>query len=458
MKIHFIAIGGSVMHNLAIALKKKGYQVSGSDDDVFEPSRSRLEDFGLLPESMGWHPDRITSDLDAVILGMHAHADNPELKKAKELGLSIYSYPEYIYQQSLEKQRVVVAGSHGKTTVTSIIIHVLNHKNRVFDFLVGANPSGIESTVKISKEAAYIIIEGDEYPSSRLDETPKCLHYHHHLGVVTGIAWDHVNIYKTFDDYCDQFRKFVELSEKAGVLIYNEDDKVLSKLIKQSEIRHDVFQIPYKQHKHKIKDGVTYLVNDEKELVEIKLFGEHNMYNIGAALEVCLKLGINKKEFYEAVPSFEGAARRMQKLGENEKMVIYQDFAHAPSKLQATTQAFKNQYPKRRLTACMELHTYSSLNKNFIDQYRSTMSDADEAIVYFNPKTVELKRLEPLSETDLQQAFHHKNLKVFSNSTDLENHLLNKQWENENLLLMTSGNFGNLDLQKISDQILHHFA
>ncbi len=458
MKIHFIAIGGSVMHNLAIALKEKGYQVSGSDDDVFEPSRTRLASYGLLPETMGWHPERIHTGLDAVILGMHAHADNPELARAKELNVPIYSFPEYIYQQSHNKQRLVVTGSHGKTSVTSILIHVLQYWKRSVDFVVGAKPHGVESTVKLTEEAPLIVIEGDEYPSSRLDSTPKCLHYQHHLGIVTGIAWDHINIYKTFDDYCAQFKRFIEQSVKAGVLVYNEEDPLLAKMVKEAEVRSDVAILPYKMHPYKIKEGHTYLIDDQKKLVKIKLFGEHNMHNISAALQACSRLGISKPEFYEAIATFEGTARRMEKLGENENMVIYQDFAHAPSKLKATTKAFKQQFGNRTLTACMELHTYSSLNKEFIGQYRDTMNDADEAIVYFNPKTVALKKLEPLSEDSLHAAFGHKNLRVFSDSSALETYLLNKQWQNENLLLMSSGNFDNLNLKKISEQILHHFA
>ncbi len=446
------------MHNLAIALKEKGYQVSGSDDDIFEPSRTRLATAGLLPSHMGWDVNRITADLDAIIVGMHAHADNPEVQRALSLGLPVRSFPEYLYEHARNKQRIVVTGSHGKTTVTSMMIHVLTYWKRTFDYAVGAKPQGVDTTVRLSQHAPMILLEGDEYPSSRLDSTPKCLHYKHHLGIVTGVAWDHINIYTSFDDYCLQFRRFIEQSVKAGVLVYNETDPILAKMVKEASLRDDVTLIPYKMQKYQVKNGVTYLLDDDKNRVPVHFFGEHNMLNVSAAIHACARLGVSKKEFYEAIQSFQGTARRMEKLGENDKMVIYQDFAHAPSKLKATTHAVKQQYPKRRLTACMELHTYSSLNQDFIGQYRGTMNGADEALVYFNPKTVALKKLTPLSQESLLNAFQHPNMKIFSDSQALEDYLLAKQWDNENLLLMSSGNFNNLDLRKISEQILHHYA
>lgn len=456
MRIHFIAIGGSVMHHLAIALKREGHQVTGTDDVIFDPAKSNLEQEGLLPDTLGWDAERISNDLDMVILGMHARKDNPELIKAQKLGLKIYSYPEFIYEHSKNKQRIAIGGSHGKTTVTAMILHVLNTLKLDFDYVIGALPQGFTATSRLSKDAPIIIIEGDEYLTSPLDPTPKFLYYEAHIRVITGIAWDHINVYPDFDHYVEQFKKFAEQSPRSGSLVYNASDKLLKKVIKQADIRHDVTKNPYEAHKHKIKEGQTYLIDHKKRQIPIDLIGEHNMYNLHAAKHVCLKIGVSEEDFYQAITSFKGAKMRLELVGKNDFTKIFRDFAHAPSKLEATVKAVKGQYPKRTLVACMELHTFSSLNKDFIGNYKDTMKKADEAVVFYNPETVAHKRLEAFSERELQEAFNTKKLRVFTDVDKMRSFLVAQNWKNANLLLMSSGNYANLDIEELSNQLLHH--
>jgi len=451
-QIHFIAIGGSVMHNLAIDLHLKGIKITGSDDEIFDPSRGNLEKHQLLPEKEGWFPEKIHQALDAVILGMHAREDNPELKKAKELGLKIYTFPEYIFEHSRNKQRIVVAGSHGKTTITAIILHVLQSTGKDFDYLIGAQVEGLEQSVKLSDTAPIIILEGDEYFTSVLDSTPKFLHYKHHIGIISGIAWDHVNVFPTMEDYVSSFEKFADQTPKAGTLIYSQDDGIASVVCRKE--RSDVIVITYTAHKHKIKDGKTFLITPDKKEFPLQVFGEHNMQNINAAKTLCSKIGITDEMFYEAIASFKGAENRLEKVSSNENSIFFKDFAHAPSKLLATTQAVKQQFPNRKLIACLELHTFSSLNKSFLTQYYAKFKAADLAVVYYNPKTIEHKRLEHISPEDIQRAFNHKNLKVFDKIDALENFLEAQDWEESNLLMMSSGNFDNLDLETLSQRLI----
>ncbi len=454
MKVHFIAIGGSVMHHLAIALKNKGYEVTGSDDEIFEPSYSKLLAYNLLPEEFGWNPHKIYEGLDAVIVGMHARNNNPELMKARELGLKIYNFPEYIYEISKNKQRIVVAGSHGKTTVTSMIIHVLNYWRKNIDFLVGASSDNRSETVKLTEESHGILLEGDEYPSSPLDPRPKFLLYHHHIGVITGIAWDHVNAYPVYADYVNQFKLFIEASCKAGTLIYCKEDKELEKLVKASSIPEDVMVVAYGMHKHKIKNGITYLIDHDKNEVPIKFFGDHNLLNVSAALEVCLKQGVNRAEFYEAIGSFGGASKRLELIRENSITKMYRDFAHAPSKLDATIKAAKKQFANMHLVACMELHTFSSLNPEFIAQYKNTMNAADQAFIYINPETVARKGFDPITEEALKSAFNRKDLVLFNDEKALFEKLSELNWQNKVLLMMSSGNFNNMDMEALADHII----
>src|ERR1700761_9290658 len=392
MKVHFIAIGGSVMHQLAIALKRKGYTVTGSDDEIFEPAKSNLEKEGLLPSVIGWQPASIQPNLDAVILGMHAKGDNPELARAKELGLPIYSFPEYIYQESRQKKRVVVGGSHGKTTTTAMIMTVLKHAQRDFDYLVGARLEGFSQSVDITR-APLIVCEGDEYPASALERRPKFHFLFPHIAIITGIAWDHINVFPTFDNYLEQFRIFIDKIEPGGVLIYNETDPVLKKLVEEHP--DNLRKIAYGVPQHRIENGIT-LVTLEGQTGALQVFGDHNLLNLHAAFLVASQLGMNAKTFLAGMRSFTGAAKRLELMAKSPTVNIYRDFAHAPSKVKATIQAVKTQFPDRGLIAVLELHTYSSLNEQFLSEYRGSLDPADKAVVFYSRHALELKRLPPL--------------------------------------------------------------
>ncbi|WP_299820745.1 Mur ligase family protein [uncultured Pontibacter sp.] len=451
--IHLIAVGGSIMHNLALALHDKGLKVTGSDDEIYEPAKSRLAAAGILPEQEGWFPEKLDATPDAVILGMHARPDNPELKRAQELNIPIYSFPEFIYEQSKDKQRIVIGGSHGKTSITSIIMHVLQHLGRKFDYAVGAQLQGFDRMVKLSDDAPIIIIEGDEYLSDPIKRVPKFHLYHHHIAVISGISWDHINVFPDPDMYRDQFRIFAELTPKAGTLIYNKDDEQVQ-LVAVPRNPADIAYIGYGVHEHSIRDGKTILHTKKEGDIEIQLFGEHNLRNINAAKEVCKKIGVKAHDFYEALKTFKGAAKRLEKLGENSSSVIYRDFAHAPSKVKATTEAVKGQFPQRELVAVVELHTFSSLNKNFLPQYAGALDKADEAIVFFSPKTLEHKRMEMISEAELKEAFKNQSIKIFTDAAALQQHLSSRNWQNANLLLMSSGTYNNMDLGALKEVIL----
>ena len=446
-RVHFIAVGGAVMHDLAIHLAKKGVQVSGSDDEIYDPARSALAAQGLLPEQEGWFPEKITPEVGAIILGMHARADNPELLRAQELGLTIHSYPDFIYQNSRHKQRIVIAGSHGKTTITSIVLHVLSHFNREFDYVIGAQIEALDGRVRLS-DAPAIVIEGDEYLSSPIDRTPKILKYHHHIGLISGIAWDHYNVFPTMENYVQQFERFADTTPKGGTLIYCEEDD-LADMIGRKE-RTDVNAIEYRAHPYEVHDGTTYLLTDQGKL-PIQLFGQHNMQNLSGAWQICKRIGVTDTQFYEAIPSFRGASRRLELVAKNGSTVVYKDFAHAPSKLQATTQAVKSQFPDRALVACVELHTYSSLNQEFIHQYQDSLKAADIGIIYHNPDVSKHKKLEPLTDELIKEAFNQQDLCIFTDHRKLEIYLQNMTWNNKNLLMMSSGTFGGIDLQMLGE-------
>ena len=450
--VHFIAIGGAAMHNLAIVLHQKGYQVTGSDDEIYEPSKTRLATNGLLPTEIGWFPEKIHAGLDAVILGMHARKDNPELLKAQELGLRIFSYPEYVFEQSKSKQRIVIAGSHGKTTTTSMILHVLNYFKRKFDYLVGARIEGFDNMVKLSDDAPIIVIEGDEYFSSPLDRRPKFLHYHHHIALISGVAWDHINVYPEFENYVHQFELLADATPKAGFLIYDQADDLVSVICNKE--RPDAQPIGYQVHPHVIRDGKTYLITPKDQEVPVLVFGEHNMKNLNGAKEVLDKIGIEEEQFYEAIQSFKGAANRLELIAKSDNVVIFRDFAHAPSKLEATTQAVKSQFPNRRLVACVELHTFSSLNKYFLDEYKDTFNQPDVAVVYYSPRTIKHKKLTPIEPQEVIEAFGNPNLKVFTDNQALREFLLEQNWDNTNLLLMSSGTYDGLNIPEIAKEIL----
>lgn len=438
------------MHNLALALYHKGYKVSGSDDEVFEPSRSRLKKFGLLPTEMGWFPDRIAKDLDAVILGMHARADNPELLKAKELGLKIYSYPEYIYRQTKDKTRVVIGGSHGKTTITAMILHVLSKCGIDADYMVGAQLEGFDTMVKLTKEAKVAILEGDEYLSSPIDRRPKFHLYKPNIALLSGIAWDHVNVFPTFENYVEQFTMFVDLIRKNGKLIYCIDDPEVKKVAEEAD--SDITLLPYSIPPHVIEDGVTYLLTDAGK-IPLKVFGDHNLVNLNGARLVCGSLGVDEKDFYNAIQSFKGASKRLELLAESKATAVFKDFAHSPSKVKATANAVKAQFEDRKLVACLELHTFSSLSLKFLEEYRKSMKSADVAVVYFNPKTIKHKKLPALTKKQVKKAFGRKDLEVFKKSSELEEYLFKTNWKRKNLLMMSSGSFDGIDLNKLAEKV-----
>ena len=450
--IHFISIGGSAMHNLALALQQQGHAITGSDETIYEPSLTRLQQYNLLPAEMGWFPAKIHKGLDAVIVGMHAGKDNPELVKALELNLPVYSYPEFIYQQSQQKQRVVIAGSHGKTTIMAMILHVLTYHERIFDYWIGDQIDGFGATVRLTANAPIIIIEGDEYASSPIDSRPKFLHYQPHIALISGIAWDHINLYPTWDEYVDQFESLAEAMPKAGILIFDESDDMLD-VIGQKE-RADITKIPYVAHPSEIIDGQTRLITKKGTKISVQIFGEHNMKNISGAMTVCDRIGITEDQFYEAIPTFKGVSQRLEKVSETiesklKPKIIYRDFAHSPAKVEATTDAVKHQYPNQKLIAALELHTFSSQNKDFLEQYKGTMEAADTAIVYFD----ELHSGAITSE-DIIAAFNMPDLHVFTTSTDLQNYLIQQRDTAQLFLLMSSGTFGGLDLKALAEKII----
>ncbi|MFY8136563.1 MAG: UDP-N-acetylmuramate--L-alanine ligase [Flavobacteriales bacterium] len=451
MKVHLIAIGGSAMHNLAIALHEKGIQVTGSDDEIFEPSKSRLEKRGILPATIGWFEEKITSDLDAVILGMHARKDNPELIKAQELGLKIFSYPEYIYEQTKDKTRVVIGGSHGKTSITAMTLHVLHQNALDCDYMVGAQLAGFDCMVRLSNTAKVAILEGDEYLSSPIDLRPKFHLYQPHIALISGIAWDHINVFPTFDIYVEQFKIFLDKIENKGTLIYCEADEEVKKL---SEKHTGNFEkIAYQTYPHRIENGVTILDTPIGE-VALEIFGKHNLQNLFGSYHICKKLGVSDEGFFKAIANFKGAARRLELVKKNDNTAIYKDFAHSPSKLKATTSALKEQYDDRSLIACMELHTFSSLNATFLQEYHGSMATADRALVYFNPHTIEHKKLPPISIDQVKEAFGSSNVEVFTDSKLLLAELKSISWNKKNLLMMTSGNFDGIDFAQMAEELL----
>ena len=453
MHYHFIAIGGSAMHNLAIALHLKGEKVTGSDDEIFSPSKERLSKYGILPLQTGWSTENVTSSIDTIILGMHARADNPELLKAEELNIPIFSYPEFIYEQTKNQTRVVIGGSHGKTSITSMILHVLSKQNIDHNYMVGAQLEGFECMVKLSNDIEIAIIEGDEYLSSPIDRRPKFHLYRPNIAVISGIAWDHINVFPTFENYVDQFNIFANKIDQNGYLIYCQEDKELMKMVQSNTYKCNL--IPYKTHPHEIQNNITYLIPNNQFKYPIEIFGNHNLQNLKAAQIVCEKLGVNPEKFYLSIADFKGASKRMELVIKNQNFSFYKDFAHSPSKLKATTLALKKQFPNRTLIACMELHTFSSLNLDFLELYKNTMSAADTAYVYFNKETIRHKRLDDFSKNDVYNAFGSSNVKVFTSSKDLEKELYSKKWLNSNLLMMSSGNFDGLDFKKLGVKIIN---
>ncbi|WP_335976967.1 UDP-N-acetylmuramate--L-alanine ligase [Gaetbulibacter jejuensis] len=446
MNVHFIAIGGAAMHNLAIALHNKGYQVTGSDDTIFDPSKTRLENKGLLPEAFGWFPEKITANLDAVVLGMHAKADNPELLKAQELGLKIYSYPEFLYEQSKEKTRVVIGGSHGKTTITSMILHVMHYHDRDVDYMVGAQLEGFDVMVKLTNDNDFIVLEGDEYLSSPIDRRPKFHLYKPNIALLSGIAWDHINVFPTYENYVEQFSIFVDSIVRGGSVTYNAEDAEVARVVDASE--NTIRKLPYYTPEYTVEDGETLLETPEGPL-PIEVFGKHNLNNLAGAKWICQHMGIDEDDFYEAIATFKGASKRLEKIAESATSVAYKDFAHSPSKVEATTKAVKEQYKNRTLVACLELHTYSSLNAEFLKEYKGALDAADVAVVFYSPHAVEIKKLDAVTHEQIAKAFERDDLIIYTNPDDFKNYLFSQDFKDKALLLMSSGNYGGLDFDAI---------
>jgi UDP-N-acetylmuramate: L-alanyl-gamma-D-glutamyl-meso-diaminopimelate ligase len=450
MNIHFIAIGGAAMHNLALALHLKGDAITGSDDEIFDPSKSRLSASGILPKVFGWFPEKITTQLDAIVLGMHAKADNPELLKAQELGLKIYSYPEFLYEQSKFKTRVVIGGSHGKTTITSMILHVMHYFNREVDYMVGAQLEGFDVMVKLTEHNDFIILEGDEYLSSPIDRRPKFHLYKPNIALLSGIAWDHINVFPTWENYVEQFSIFVDSIVEGGSITYNIEDAEVKKVVESSE--NTIRKFPYQTPNYKVQGGTTLLETEEGPM-PIEIFGKHNLNNLAGAKWICQQMGIDENDFYEAISTFQGASKRLEKIAETEKSIAYKDFAHSPSKVLATTNALKNQYPNRKLIACLELHTYSSLNPEFLKEYKGALDAADVAVVFYSPHAVEIKKLKTISSEQIANAFQRENLIIYTNPIAFKTFLFSQEFNDTSLLLMSSGDYGGLDFKELKNLI-----
>lgn len=450
MNVHFIAIGGSAMHNLALALHNKGYRVTGSDDEIFEPSKTRLDKKGLLPPAFGWFPEKISTMLDAIVLGMHAKADNPELVKAQKLGLTIYSYPEFLYEQSKNKTRVVIGGSHGKTTITSMILHVMHYHDKDVDYMVGAQLEGFDVMVKLTEDNDFMVLEGDEYLSSPIDRRPKFHLYQPNIALLSGIAWDHINVFPTYENYVKQFNIFLDSIVKGGSITYNEEDPEVKRVVEASE--NNIRKLPYHTPHYTVKDGQTLLETPEGPL-PIEVFGKHNLNNLAGAKWICQHMGIDEDDFYEAIATFKGASKRLEKIAESKTSVAYKDFAHSPSKVEATTKAVKEQYKNRTLLACLELHTYSSLNAEFLKEYKGALDAADVAVVFYSPHAVEIKKLEEVTHEQIANAFERDDLIIYTNPDDFKEYLFSQNFDNKALLLMSSGNYGGLDFDELKGLI-----
>lgn len=449
--IHFISIGGSAMHNLALALQQQGYTITGSDDEIHEPSRTQLQRHNLLPAEAGWFPDKITAQVEAVIVGAHTNKNNPELVRALEIGIPIYSYSEFMYQQSKQKQRIVIAGSHGKTTITAMILHVLNYHNRTFDYLVGEPVDGFETQARLTPDAPIIILEGDEYPSSPIDNRPKFLHYQPHIALISGIAWDHVNIYPTWDEYVDAFELLAEAMPKAGILIFDESDDMLD-VIGQKD-RADITKIPYLPHPSAIVDGQTVLLTKKGAKIPVQIFGQHNLKNIAGAMTLCDRIGITEEQFYEAIPTFKNVDMRLEKLAESNGRFVYRDFAHSPAKVEATAEAVKQQYSGKKVMAVVELHTFSSLDKAFLEQYKGTLETADYGVVYLDENASE-GNPDAITIDDVLTAFDKPGLNVLTTPSKLKDFFMSHRTTADVFLLMSSGNFGGLSLNELANQLV----
>ena len=452
MRIHFIAIGGAAMHNLAIALKIKKYHITGSDDIINDPSKTRLIAHQLYPDELGWHDGRINKEIDAIVLGMHAREDNPELLKAKKLKIKIYSYPEFIYEQSKLKTRVVIGGSHGKTTITSMILHVMNFYDKDVDYMVGAQLEGFDVMVKLTEENDFIVLEGDEYLSSPIDKRPKFHLYRPNIALISGISWDHINVFPTYEIYKKQFEIFVESIVEGGSITYNSDDIDTKEVV--GNTNRSIRKFDYSLPDFNIRNGVTYLQTVEGEL-PLEIFGRHNLSNLMGAKWICQQMGVDEDDFFQAISCFNGASNRLEKLYSTNNSSIFKDFAHSPSKVKATVNAIKDQFQEHKIIACFELHTFSSLNSDFINEYKDTLNNADIPIVYFSKNTLESKKMNNIEFSDIVRSFNNNDLKVFDDSLKFKNYLNSLNYDNSVLLMMSSGNFGNIDYNDLQKLLLN---
>ena len=438
------------MHNLALALHHKGYKVTGSDDEIFDPSKSRLAAKGLLPQAYGWFPEKISNNIDAIILGMHAKPDNPELLAAQDLGLTIYSYPEFLYEQSKDKTRVVIGGSHGKTTITSMILHVMHYHDKEVDYMVGAQLEGFDTMVHLTSDNDFIVLEGDEYLSSPIDRRPKFHLYQPNIALLSGIAWDHINVFPTYENYVEQFETFLSLITDGGAIIYNREDPEVKRVVEASASL--IKKYPYQTPEYSVEGGET-LLDTPEGLMPIEVFGKHNLNNLEGARWICQLMGVDADDFYEAIATFKGASKRLEKIAENDSTVAFKDYAHSPSKVAATTRAVKDQYPDRKLLACLELHTYSSLNPEFLSEYKGALQAADTAVVFYSPHAVEIKKLEPITKNQIAEAFQRDDLVIYTDPTEFKTYLFDQKLENTALLLMSSGNYGGLDFDEVKNYV-----
>ena len=450
MRIHFIAIGGTAMHSLAIEMSKKGHNVSGSDDNIYEPAKSNLEKRGLFPKKLGWFSNEISSKIDLIILGMHAKKNNEELKKAQSIGLKIKSYPEFISSISSNKTRVVVAGSHGKSSISAMILHIMNYNNINIDYIIGAPIQGSKQTISLTDKNDFILIEGDEYLSSCLDLKSKFLWYKPHIAIINGISWDHINVFPSFKLYIDQFKKFILSISEGGVLLYNSLDKTLVDVI--HDLNHLIKKIPYKFLTSEINEGITYVDSLEGK-IKLNIFGEHNLINLEAARLACQYMGVNETDFFEAIQSFKGVSGRLELIASGKTSFLFKDFAHAPSKVKATKDAILEQFKNYRIVVCLELHTYSSLDLIFLKNYSNTLNGVDKIIIFYSLKVLKAKNRKVLSSSQIKESFNNQNIEIITSLIELNKNLFNDYYYNTIVLMMSSGNFGGFDYKKFKSHL-----
>ncbi len=445
-------MGGAVMHNLAIALKHAGHQITGSDDEIYDPARTRLKKEGILPAREGWFESNIHPDLDLVILGMHAREDNPELKKALDLGLKIQSFPEFIYHHSRNKKRIVIGGSHGKTTTTSMIMHALRQKGFDYDYLVGAMLEGFDTMVRLS-DAPLIVIEGDEYLSSAIDRRPKFLHYKAQISALTGIAWDHMNVFPTEENYFVQFVDYLNsLSEGARVYYFDEDSH-LQRLVGE-HCPSGINCVPYNRIDYQKESDSWTVFSQSGKPYKVNFFGSHNMANLEVARRICMDLGMEEEDFLEAITTFKGAQKRLQLIASSDDRTFYHDFAHAPSKVRATVNSFRERFPEDKLCTVVELHTYSSLNQEFLPHYKGALDKADVAIVFFSPHTLRMKRMPPLDAEIIRKNFGRDDIVIVNDAEELKSKLVEANRIKPHFLMMSSGTFGGSNLNDLAGELL----